>query len=156
LADFRQAAKLTQWELAANVNFDRTYVSKAESGRCFPRGQDPRPLAIAAAPGPAFRTLVEAAFEVGCAWTRDQDWEHMQEFRQQTREQRLLVNRIMESVEQSLGRKASPFRLRLTILPVEGLWAYRPTDGQVLMSKATRNNPDELTRLLDPIFRELA
>lgn len=131
-----------------------SWFSRLLSGR-FPRGQDPRPQTIAAAPGPAFRRLVEAAFEVGCTWVRERDMEQLREFSQQTRERRILINRIVKSVEQSLGREASPFTLLLTSLPVEGFWAHRSSVGHVLMSKATRNNPEELTRLLDPILREL-
>lgn len=117
-------------------------VQPRVSGR-FPRAQDPRPQTIAAAP---FRGRVEAVFEAGCTWVRERDLEHMQEFSQQTWERRTLINRIVKLIEQSLGREASPIPLLLTSLAVGGFWAHRPNLGHVLISKATRNNPAELTR----------
>jgi hypothetical protein len=103
-----------------------------------------------------FFMLVADMMPAASAWASLRKREHIEEFRRRPHEQRLVVNRLVDDVTRTLGRKPAPFRLHITVLPVAGFWTYRATAGHLLVSRATHNDPVRKREALEPILLEIA
>ncbi|MFC0437757.1 hypothetical protein [Kutzneria buriramensis] len=105
---------------------------------------------------PQFHALVADLLEEASEWAGRRKHEHIEEFMRRRRAYPLLVNRIVDGVAQTLGRKPIPFRLRITMLPVDGFWAHRAATDHLLVSEKTRSDPDRIREVLEPILLEIA
>ncbi|NUS13774.1 MAG: hypothetical protein HOY69_20610, partial [Streptomyces sp.] len=61
---------------------------------------------------------------------------------------------LVRAVEAELGRKARPFRLTVTQLPLADAVGWRPSPHHLLVSRALRSDPDAYARWLTPVLRE--
>lgn len=67
-----------------------------------------------------------------------------------------VLQELVRSVENDLGRKAQPFELEIRILPVSGYWLHQVAPARVLMNRPTQSDRTAARRLLGPIVRGLA
>jgi hypothetical protein len=63
---------------------------------------------------------------------------------------------VVRAVEQEIGRKARPFELIVTELPVVGAVGRRVSPRNVVVSRALRQDAAAYRRWLTPVVRELA
>jgi hypothetical protein len=105
---------------------------------------------------PEFRAMVGSLLDEASEWASQRKKEHIEEFMRRRRAYPLLVNRIVDGVASTLGRKPVPFELRITMLPVEGFWAHRAAGDHLLVSEKTRSDPDRFRDVLEPILLEIA
>ncbi|MFC4034405.1 hypothetical protein ACFO3J_23425 [Streptomyces polygonati] len=63
---------------------------------------------------------------------------------------------LVRLVEEEIGRKARPFELQVTELPVEGSVGWRVSSDHVVVSRALRADPAAYRDWLTPVVRELA
>jgi hypothetical protein len=66
------------------------------------------------------------------------------------------VVEVVKEVEQELGRRAAPFDLLISILPVTGMWAKRVRRDHVLVSRELSGFDAGFEAFLEPVVRELA
>jgi len=59
---------------------------------------------------------------------------------------------VVREAEHGSGRNARPFRLRITVLPVAGLWWGQPDDQHLLVSEQLRAGEDAYRRVLRPLI----
>jgi glutathione S-transferase len=118
--------------------------------------RDPREQLAEQAGYPEFRAVVGSLLDEASEWASQRKKEHIEEFMRRRRAHPLLVNRIVDDVARTLGRKPVPFELRITMLPVEGFWAHRAAADHLLVSEQTRSDPDRIRAVLEPILLEIA
>ena len=63
---------------------------------------------------------------------------------------------VVRTVEGEIGRKARPFLLTVTELPVAGPFGLRASPRHVVVSRTLRDAPAAYERWLTPVIRELA
>ncbi len=112
------------------------------------------PLFPALEGSPRLAALIRACFEDAVAWNarRYQQRSGISAGDESCAPEGDLVGRV----EAEIGRKARPFRLVVTRLPVAGDTGWRVAPGHVLVSEARRDNPSAYGAWLMPVIRELA
>lgn len=63
---------------------------------------------------------------------------------------------VVDQVERDLGRKAGPFELQVTELPLAGALGWRVSTHHVLVTRALRDDRAAYADWLAPVVRELA
>ena len=66
------------------------------------------------------------------------------------------IGELVRRIEQDNGREALPFTLRISLLPVAGIWARRVRHGHVLLSRSMCEDEAACEAFLDPVLRDLA
>lgn len=102
------------------------------------------------------RRLIDAGYDDAQAWLSERSRLYAQERVRGPRSERILITHITRAVEQRLGRRAAPFNLRISVLPVEGVWARRVRPAHVLVSNALRTDGDAFRAFVEPVIEELA
>ncbi len=117
---------------------------------------DPREFLGVSGYSPAFQHAVEDRLDAAYACADNLKGRYIDDFLRESHEQRLLLNRLVKSVEKSVRHRAAPFDLRLVTITVEGSWLRRVGRQFVLMSTELRHDPERLSESLGPILTELA
>lgn len=99
--------------------------------------------------GPELCALTHECAADAARWSSDRKREH-------ARAPRGIEGDLVRAVEQELGRKARPFELLVTELPVTGAAGWRLSPGHVVVSAALRNDPVAYRQWLTPVIRALA
>jgi len=105
------------------------------------------------APGPELRELLRSEFRTANDWAGQRHQEHA----------RLVIHspkpgvesELVSAVERKLGRRARPFRLRISELPVEGQGGWRLDAEHVLVSRSLLTNRDAYRSWLAPVIAEV-
>ncbi|MFE9454944.1 hypothetical protein [Streptomyces sp. NPDC006739] len=71
-------------------------------------------------------------------------------------DRRGLERNLVRAVETEMGRKARPFELQVTELPVVGAVGWRVSQKHVVVSRALREDAAAYHQWLTPVIRELA
>ncbi|HEV3172716.1 MAG TPA: hypothetical protein VGZ32_20385 [Actinocrinis sp.] len=100
--------------------------------------------------------LIEAGYEDSQRWLSDQARAYAQERVREPHSDRVLITDITREAERRLGHRAAPFRLRISILPVEGVWGRRVRPEHVLASRHLRANAEAFRAFIEPVIDELA
>jgi len=125
------------------------------------RGQEFR-IAPQLAPDPAadlpedLRALIAAGLPAANAWFAARKREDIEFIRHAGRPRMPNVVEVVKEVEQELGRRAAPFDLLISILPVTGMWARRVRRDHVLVSRELSGFDAGFEAFLEPVVRELA
>ena len=113
---------------------------------------------------PALQEVVARHFSDARQWARDRKQEHVElvigtpdprPFHRGRSGRGLVETRLVADLERDLGRRAQPFQLRITEIPVAGkeLWQLEPC--HVLITAGLLGDSDEYRRLMTPIVRAL-
>ena len=86
----------------------------------------------------------------GLGWTAARKGEHAAALHRGTE------GDLVRAVEAELGRKARPFLLRVTELPVAGPFGLRVSTSHLVVSRTLRDDPAAYEEWLTPVLRELA
>jgi hypothetical protein len=100
--------------------------------------------------------LIEAGYEDSQRWLSDQARAYAQERVREPHSDRVLITDVTREAERRLGHRAAPFRLRISILPVEGVWGRRVRPEHVLASRHLRANAEAFRAFIEPVIDELA
>lgn len=110
----------------------------------------------------ALRSLAVAAMPAARAWFNDRKREDLDALRASGgRPGRRMgvglgIGDLVRRAEGEQGRRAVPFNLRISLLPVTGAWARRVRSGHVLISRELCEDDDACRAFLEPVIRELA
>lgn len=137
---------------AASAQWAAWWPRLLERGAAALRDLEP-PDFPALAGTPALQDLVRARFDDAVAWSGDRRREHA-EFARDPR--RNVEGDAVRAAERDLGRRARPFRLRVTELPVAGDGGWVFADDHVVVARALRRDPDAYRRWLRPVVARLA
>jgi len=113
---------------------------------------------------PALQAVVARHFSDAVAWSRDRKLEHVElmigtpdprPFHRGRSGRGLVETRLVADLERNLGRRARPFQLRITEIPVAGkeLWQLDP--HHVLLTAELLRDSDEYRRHITPVLQAL-
>jgi hypothetical protein len=102
------------------------------------------------------RWLIDAGYHDAQAWLSERSRTYAQERIHSPHSDRILITHITRAAEQRLGRRAAPFRFRVSVLPVEGAWGRRVRPEHVLVSSRLRADGDAFRAFVEPVIEELA
>lgn len=120
---------------------------------------DPLDLVLerAAAVDPELGLLADACSATANRWLRERNREHVESLRPRSGGRRPMpLNDAVAAVESARGRRAEPFRLKISVLPVAGPWGTRVRADSVLVGRHLFGDAERYRAFLDPIVRELA
>jgi hypothetical protein len=100
--------------------------------------------------------LIEAGYDDSQRWLSDQARAYAQERVREPHSDRVLIADVTREAERRLGRRAAPFRLRISILPVEGVWGRRVRSEHVLVSRHLRADTEAFRAFIEPVIDDLA
>lgn len=100
--------------------------------------------------------LIEAGYADSQRWLSDQARAYAQERVREPHSDRTLITDITREAERRLGHRAAPFRLRISILPVEGAWGRRVRPEHVLASRHLRADTEAFRAFIEPVIEDLA
>jgi hypothetical protein len=103
---------------------------------------------------PDLRELVASHFHDAEAWSGPSKREFCD--RSRARDRALLETHLVHEVARGLGRKARPFRLQVSVLPVAGAQHWRVAEDHVLATRDLYFDAPAWRRALEPIVSELA
>lgn len=106
--------------------------------------------------GGDLRRLIEAGYHDAQIWLSERSRAYAQERTHGPHSDRILITHVTRAVEQRLGRRAAPFRLRISVLPVEGVWGRRVRPGHALVSRRLRADGEAFRAFIEPVIEELA
>ena len=113
---------------------------------------------------PALQEVVARHFDAARQWSRDRKQEHIElmigsptRLFHRTRKGRwqLVERNLVADLEREAGRRAQPYQLRITEIPVAGreLWQLDP--HHVLVTAELLRDSDEYRRLMTPVLQAL-
>jgi hypothetical protein len=102
------------------------------------------------------RRLIEAGHDDAQSWLHERAHEYVQRRIREPHSNRILITLVTREVEKRLGRRAAPFRLRVSVLPVEGEWGRRVRSGHVLVSNHLRADVEAFRAFIEPVIEDLA
>lgn len=113
---------------------------------------------------PALQEVVARHFSDAVAWSRDRKREHVElmigtpdprPFHRGRSGRGLVETKLVADLERNLGRRARPFQLRITEIPVAGkeLWQLDP--HHVLLTAELLSDSDEYRRRITPVLQAL-
>jgi len=113
---------------------------------------------------PALREVVASHFDNAREWATDRKQEHIElmigtpdprPFHRGTRGRSLDLTRLVAGLERDLGRRAQPFQLRITVIPVAGkeLWQLDP--HHVLLTDELLRDSVEYRGRITPVVQAL-
>jgi len=107
----------------------------------------------ALAESPALQAVVAKYFTAATAWARAQKQEHIDTVLRPGRP--LVETTLVADLERTSGRRARPFHLRVTEIPVAGqhLWQLHP--DHILISAALLRDTNEYRRRLTSVVQSL-
>ncbi|MFJ5535433.1 hypothetical protein [Streptomyces sp. NPDC093261] len=98
--------------------------------------------------------LVRACFDDAVRWSSARGREHAETM---TRgDHRSLEGNLVRAVETEIGRKARPFELQVTELPVADTVGWHVSEKHVVVSRALREDAAAYRQWLTPVIRGLA
>lgn len=100
--------------------------------------------------------LIEAGYDDAQRWLSDQARAYAQERVREPHSHRILITDITREAERRLGHRAAPFRLRISVLPVEGAWGRRVRPEHVLASRRLRADTEAFRAFIEPVIDDLA
>lgn len=107
--------------------------------------------------GPALVALLDACHDEAMRWSSDRKGEESEATAEaMRREDPGPEGALVSAVEREIGRKARPFELEVTVLPVAGKGAWRVAPGHVVVSRALRADTAAYGEWLTQVIRELA
>jgi hypothetical protein len=104
--------------------------------------------------GPELVDLVRACFDDASRWGTARHSEEAEAHRRGEHPDH--EGDLVRAVEAETGRKARPFDLRVSELPVAGAFGQRVSATHVLVSRTLRADAEAYGELLTPVIRELA
>ena len=102
---------------------------------------------------PELRVIVAAHFFDAVRWSGDRHREHGATM--QSRDRGLVESTIVKKMEHDLRRKAQPFHLWVTEIPVDGQHFWQMGPGQVLVSADLLRDTDQYRERLTPVVEAL-
>jgi hypothetical protein len=112
---------------------------------------------------PALQEVVARHFDNARQWGRDRKQEHIElmigqgrrPFQRRPKSRGPISSNLVADLEREAGRKAQPFQLRITEIPVAGheLWQLDP--HHVLVTAELLRDSDQYRRLMTPVVRAL-
>lgn len=103
--------------------------------------------------GEELGVLVRECFEDAVRWSSARGREDAEVMR---RGDRFRLGDLVRAVEAEMGRKARPFDLKVTELPLAGAVGWRVSKRHVMVSRALREDAAGYRQWLTPVIRELA
>jgi hypothetical protein len=100
--------------------------------------------------------LVDAGYEDAQFWLRERSHDYVHGLLHEPHYNRTLITQVTREAEKRLGRRAAPFRLRVSVLPVEGEWGRRVRSGHVLVSAHLRADVEAFRAFVEPVIEDLA
>ena len=102
---------------------------------------------------PQLQALVRRHFLAAVRWSEDRKREHIAVMTDPGRSAN--ETRLVADLERACGRRAAPFNLRVTEIPVAGreLWHLHP--GHVVVTAGLLGDPGEYRRRLTPVLQAL-
>lgn len=104
---------------------------------------------------PDLRAVVTALFEPAVRWTGHRRTTFIAAFAENGAPVGIEGD-VVRSVERDLGRRAAPFRLRITVLPVSGAWWAARGPSHLLVSEQFRADTLAYGSVLRPVVATLA
>lgn len=113
---------------------------------------------------PALREVVARHFSDAVAWSKDREREHVElmigtpdprPFHRGRSGRGLVETRLVADLERSLGRRAQPFQLRITVIPVAGKEVWQLDPHHVLVTAELLGDSEEYRRLITPLVQAL-
>ncbi len=106
--------------------------------------------------GPDLRALLTETTAAVDRWQQARPQEHVRLFPRRAPSRQLLVTHLVAEVEGGLGRRAATFHLRISVLPVQGVWGVRARADRVLVSRELHEDQAALREFLAPVIAGLA
>jgi hypothetical protein len=138
---------------AASAQWARWWQRLLDSDHTIPGVTTP-PDFPELADSPDLRQLVPACFEDAIRWSSARKREHMTFMTASNRSP--VGHDIVRTIEQSRGRKARPFELRITELPISTTQAWRVTPNHLLVTHALFTDIPAYRECLRTLIEELA
>lgn len=113
---------------------------------------------------PALQEIVARHFDNARQWGRDRKQEHIElmigtpdprPFHRGQKGRGLIETRLVADLERNLGRRARPFQLRITEIPVAGRELWRLDPHHVLVTAELLRDSDEYRRRITPVLQAL-
>lgn len=114
---------------------------------------------------PALREIVARHFDNARQWATDRKQEHIElmigtpdprPFHRGRRGGRgLSETRLVAGLERDLHRRAQPFRLRITVIPVAGMELWQVAPDHVLLTDELLRNSAEYRERITPVLKAL-
>jgi hypothetical protein len=112
---------------------------------------------------PALQEVVARHFGNARQWGRDRRQEHIElligqgrrPFQRRPKRRGPIWSNLVADLEREAGRKAQPFQLRITEIPVAGRELWQLERHHVLVTAGLLGDSDEYRRLMTPIVRAL-
>lgn len=113
---------------------------------------------------PALQAVVARHFNDAVAWSRERQREHVERvmgapdrrrFHRGRNDRALLNTNLVADLERDLGRRAEPFELRITVIPVAGQQLWQLDPHHVLIAAELLADPDEYRRCITPVLQAL-
>jgi hypothetical protein len=113
---------------------------------------------------PALQEVVARHFSDAVAWSKDRKREHVElmigaphprSFHRGPNGRGLLETRLVAALERNLGRRAQPFQLRITEIPVAGKELWQLDLHHVLLTAELLRDSGEYRRRITPVLQAL-
>ncbi len=102
---------------------------------------------------PELQALVTLHFLAAVRWSEDRKREHMRRMIDPSRS--LIETTLVADLERTCGRRAQPFNLRVTEIPVSGRELWQLDAEHVVVTAGLLGDPGEYRRRLTPVLQAL-
>lgn len=104
---------------------------------------------------PQLRDLVAELFAPAVRWTNDRKGVFIDELKRVGHPPSGIEGDVVRAAESRAGRRARPFSLRITVLPVAGAWSAQRDAHHLLVSERLRVDDDAYRPVLEPMVDAL-